>query len=215
MKDVLVALADLTRNTEERIDTELALPVAESLADYMPDVYGIVPPGYIDYIRAFGDTKPPWEDEEGVHMAVPSLSLLHVMRHLADTPAAYAELRDAASEYAVVEFAEVPHGAEEWRFESPVRDVAYVLGAMDAIADDVRQDGEKGDWSEWSADAYGRMTKDMSAPPAFSKDPAGHISASWRQTLRAGGRKAMTSSFEAQSTDMVRVWGESADLDGR
>jgi hypothetical protein len=207
-----VALADATRNADGEIDAELALPVAEALADYMPDVYGMVSPGHIEYVRVSGDAEPPWEDDEGVHMSVPSLSLLHVMRHLADTSDAYAELRDAASKYAAAEFAEVPHGAEEWRFETPVRDAAYVLGAMDAIADDVRQDRGKEGWDEWSADVFGRMTKDVPAPPAFNKDPAGHISASWRQTLRTSGLKGMASCFGAQSTDMVRIWGEGAEL---
>ncbi|MFE9173100.1 hypothetical protein ACFYNZ_27145 [Streptomyces kebangsaanensis] len=213
MKNVLVALAEVTRNGDGRLDPALAVPVAGALADYMPDLYGVVSPGHMDYVRAFEETDPPWKDDTGVHVSVSSLSLLHVIRHLADTPEAYAELRAAVSAYAAAEFVAVPHGAEEWRFESPVRDAAYVLGAMDAVATDVRQDRGEGGWNEWSTDVFGQMAEAVPAPPAFTKDPARHISESWGQTLRAGGQKAMMSCFEAQSAEMVRMWGKGAGLD--
>lgn len=215
MKDVLVTLADVMGREEGTVDAEFALPMAQALADYMPDVYGVVAPGHMDYVRAFGDEKPPWTDDDGgAHVSVSSVSLLQVMRSLADTPTAYAELRDAATGYAATTFAEVPQGAAEWNFESPVQDAAYVLGVMDGVADDVRQDLGAGGWDAWSVDVFGRMTKGVVAPPVFEKDPAGYIGASWRKSLRAGGQKGMVSSFEAQSGDMVRIWSKAAGLDG-
>lgn len=212
MKNVLVAVNDVTSEGRGRLDEALAVPLAEAISDYMPDVYQILPPGNIDYVRAGVDSEPPWQDDDGVHMSMFSVSLIRVMRHISDSPAAYVELRDTVSQHAAALFATVPREGEEWRFESPTRETAYVLGALDAVAEDVRKDLGDDGWKDWSTDVFSRMTKTTSPLPSYGDDPAGHIEISWRQRLRAADQKNMLTRFETQATDMVQVWGKSAAL---
>ncbi|MFF6996060.1 hypothetical protein ACFY93_14110 [Streptomyces sp. NPDC008313] len=214
MKNVLLALGDITDKTEEELDSALAVPVSKALADYMPDVSQILSPGNIDYVRAGVASAPPWKDDDGIHMSLSRVTLLHVMRHLANHPASYAQLRDAASQRAAGSFTAVPRDAEEWRFESPTRETAYVLGAMDAVAEDVQKDlGEDG-WKDWNTDVFSQLTKTSSTLPSYQDDPAGHVEISWQHTLRAAGRKNMLARFGTQTADMVQVWGKGAALDG-
>ncbi|MHB9859747.1 hypothetical protein [Streptomyces sp. YIM S03343] len=213
MKNVVLALDDVTRNGAGHLDPALAVPVSKALADYMPDVYQIVAPGNVEYVRAERDAEPPWQDDDGVHMSVFSTALLHVMRELADSPPAYAQLRDAASRHAAESFASVPRSAEDWRFESPTRAAAYVLGALDAVADDVRKGSGEDNWKDWSTEVFDRLTKTSSTLPAYEDDPAGHIQISWQQTLHATGQKDLLPGLEGQATGMTEVWGKAAGLD--
>ncbi|WP_405772686.1 hypothetical protein OHU34_44470 (plasmid) [Streptomyces sp. NBC_00080] len=172
MKGILLALGEITDKAEGELDSALAVPVSKALADYMPDVYQILSPGSIDYVRAGAGSAPPWRDDDGIHMSLARVTLLHVMRHPADRPATYAQLRDAASQHAAGSFAAVPRDAEEWSFESPTRETAYVLGAMDAGAEDVQKDlGEDG-WKDWSTDVFSRLTRTSSTPPSYQDAPA-------------------------------------------
>ncbi|MEU7558827.1 hypothetical protein [Streptomyces eurythermus] len=215
MKNVLIAVDDVTRDGEGTLDPALAVPLAEALSDYMPDYVKITAPGQVEYVRRAGDSVPPWSDDQGVHMSVFPLTLLHVTRQLADHPAAYAQLRASATREIAEEFAGVPRGAGHERFEAAAGGAGYVLGALDAVAEDVREDlGEDGR-RDWRADVFARLTKDASAPPSYHDDPSGHIVKVWDGKLRGGGQDKLLATLETQSGEMVRAWGEGAALDSR
>ncbi|MDN3258377.1 hypothetical protein QWJ26_00830 [Streptomyces sp. CSDS2] len=215
MKNVLIAVDDVTRDGDGSLDPALAVPLTEALSDYMPDYVKITAPGQVEYVRRAGDSAPPWSDDEGVHMSVFPLTLLHVTRQLADSPAAYAQLRVAATREIAEEFAGVPRAAGHERFEAAAGGAGYVLGALDAVAEDVREDlGEDGR-RDWRADVFARLTKDASAPPSYHDDPSGHIVKAWGGKLRSGGEDQVLTTLETQAGEMVRAWGEGAALDPR
>ncbi|WP_103515333.1 hypothetical protein [Streptomyces sp. SM10] len=224
MKNILVALEDTQGPEDERkISSDFAVPFSKTLADYMPDVYESLRPANIEYIRAGRNSEPPWKDDEGVHMSVASDYLVRLMRRLSETPAAYAQLREAVSRQAAGKLTSVPPDADGSRFATETKSAGYVLGVFDALAEHVHRDRGEGwkslrnlgkiSWEDWRTEVFDRLTEDGSAPPSDERDPAGHLTASWRGTLRTAEAENLLSSLGTQITDMVGTAAKSGGLD--
>ncbi|WP_432134757.1 hypothetical protein [Streptomyces sp. bgisy154] len=215
MKDVLVAAENSLRETNERLEPALRTPLAQALAAYSADTHVILGLGNADYVRHALPTQPAWEDENGVHMSVPRTSMLRIMRSISEDPAAYAILRKATTLEAAEDLTSVTSDTTGPELAAPPSQNSAVLGAFDAIAEDIREDIGSGRAGEWQHDVFIASTKDDSTPTSYTQDPVAYLVASWWRTLREGGPTSSTETFEQQSSAMVDTWSTALGLDGR
>lgn len=209
MKDVLVAVGNGLDDKGGRLDPELSVPLAVALADYAADTDKLLGIGDADHVSHAVPSEPAWEDADGVHMSVLRLELLRTIRALSQEPAAYTALRDAATRYAAEGLAAVRPGTTGAELTVPPARNSRTLGTLDGVRADVLRDlGEK-EADRWQDEVLAGLTKDATEPPSYTKDPVGHLVATWQQTLRAKGADAL----EDQSADLTATWGTALGLD--
>ncbi|MET9774875.1 hypothetical protein ABZ023_11525 [Streptomyces sp. NPDC006367] len=206
MKDVLLALADTTEVNDSSLDPELTAPVSLALADYAPDVFGVLAPGSIDYLRHELPSDKAWEDGKGAHMSVPAASLLRVMVGLSADPDSYANLHRALTGRVAEELPGAAHDKTESAL-SPYPTVAsWVVGDMNAVAAAAREGLGQSESSEWDKKVLARLTEGPAHVPSFGDDPSGHITGSWRATLPRQVPDDLLEVLEAQGAEMTRAW---------
>ncbi|PZH21033.1 hypothetical protein C1I97_00495 [Streptomyces sp. NTH33] len=211
MQNMLAVMSDRTSEKSGEIDADLALPFSQALADYAADVDQILTSVNIDYIRRDTSSTSPWQDEDGVHMSVSVESMRQVIRAISGNPVAYATVRDSITREIADQFAETPHAAGKGGLSLLSKLSARVLGTLDAVAEKAREGG--GDAKSWDRDVLAHLTKNAAIVPAYSKDPAGHLVASWKQKLRTdSSSRGALELFEAQGTEMVRTWSAGLGL---
>lgn len=215
MKDVLIAVEDNLESTGGRLDPILSEPLAESLADYAADTDVMLGIGNADYVSNSLPSKPSWEDSDGVHMAVPRASLLRTVRAVSEEPTAYVVLRMAATRHAAEGLAAVERDTTGAELTAPPTRNARTLGALDAVAADIRRDLGENRAPQWERDVFEGLTKKTPEPPSYSKDPVNHLVDSWRRTLLADGAENSSTALEEQSADMVDAWGKALRLDSK
>lgn len=215
MKDVLLAVEASLKDADGVLDPALRVPLAESLADYAADSHVILGIGNADYVRNGLSSEPAWEDGSGVHMAVPRTWLLQTIRALSEEPTAYVTLRKATTQYSAEGLAAVQPGTTGAQLTAPPMRNARALGALDAVAADVRRSLSEKKAAQWERDVFEELTVNTPASAAYGKDPVGHIVDSWRRTLLANGLESSSTTFEEQSADMVDIWGKALRLDSK
>lgn len=124
----------------------------------------------------------------------------------------YATVRSAATRYAAEHLVAVPRDAKGIGINVPPADNSSVLGALDAVATDVCRDLGDKRATGWKSAVFERSTAGVSAPPAYAKDPVGHLVDSWRQTLRESGPALSADTFGQQSADMADAWAKARGL---
>ncbi|MFI2204119.1 hypothetical protein ACH47Z_25710 [Streptomyces sp. NPDC020192] len=82
-----------------------------------------------------------------------------------------------------------------------------ILGSLDGVAEKVTRGMGQTEARTWGGDVAARLSAHASAPPAYGRDPAGHLIGSWKQELRDAGAENTLARLEAQSMDMSRIWG--------
>ncbi|WP_199825501.1 hypothetical protein VM636_03350 [Streptomyces sp. SCSIO 75703] len=209
MKDVLVAVDRQIERGGGRLEPALRVPLAEALADYAADTEAILGIGTADYVRNAPPTRPAWEDADGVHMAVPRDALLRAVRALSEDASGYVALRMAATRHAAEGLAVVGTGATGAELTAPTVRNARTLGALDAVAADVR----KKEGGRWVRDVFEGLTGKASPPPAYAEEPVDHLVVSWRRSLLSRGVEESPAALEEQSADMADVWGKAVGVD--
>ncbi|MEU1402609.1 hypothetical protein ABZ471_09625 [Streptomyces sp. NPDC005728] len=213
MQNILLAMDDRMGTGAGQVDPALAVPFAEALADYADDTDQILTSVNVDYIRAETQSTSPWEDQTGVHMSISVDSLIHVVRGLSDSPAAYATVRDAATRHIAADFAATPRTSDKVMLGLRAKLAARILGSLDGVAQKVTQDKRQAGAEKWGADVVARLTAHSKAPPAYREDPAGHLLYSWKRELKDAGPKNPLTQLEAQSEDMTRLWARALGLE--
>ncbi|MHC5903159.1 hypothetical protein ACVNF4_04485 [Streptomyces sp. S6] len=205
MRDVLMAVDDTLRSPSNHLDPALRLPFAESLADYSADTQMILGITTGDYVRRAFSSEPAWEDENGVHMSLPTATVERVLRELSQDAAAYVALRTATAREGARELNAVrrdPTGAEP---ASPMARNARVLGFLDAVAEK-RQD------DTWTEAVFRGLAAGPATPPAYGENPVDHIVVSWQGVLRTGAADPL-SALQRQSADMTDIWAKALGID--
>ncbi|MET9097670.1 hypothetical protein [Streptomyces antibioticus] len=209
MKDVLVAVGERLDDKGGRLDPDLSVPLAVALADYAADTDKLFGIGDADHVSHALPSEPAWQDADGVHMSVPREQLLRTVRDLSQEPAAYVALRTAATRHAAEGLAAVKPGTTGAQLTVPPARNSRTLGSLDGVRADVLRDlGEK-EADRWEDEVLAGLTKNAAEPPSYTKDPVGHLVATWQRTLRAKGADAL----EDQSADMTATWGTALGLD--
>ncbi|CAL9405316.1 hypothetical protein [Streptomyces sp. enrichment culture] len=215
MKDVLLAVDDEVTRAGGRLDPGMSVPLAESLADYASDTGVMLGMGSADYVARSSASEPAWEDDEGVHMAVPRAALLRTVRAVSEEPKAFVVLRLAATRHAAEGLAAVERDATGAELAAPPARTAHTLGALDAVAEDVREDLGARKAAEWEREVFQGLTKRIPEPSSYDEDPVNHLIVSWRRALLTKGTEGSRTLLERQSADMVDVWSRALGLDGK
>ncbi|MET8505080.1 hypothetical protein ABZV60_10555 [Streptomyces sp. NPDC004787] len=205
MKSVLYALAPAEGHRVE-LDPTLRPLLASALADYGPDVYARLHSLDPAYTTKAGADIPPWQDAQGVHMAVDYIHLLNVLAAVAEDPEAYAAVRMATARTAERDLASVPAGAAGDAAETPAVRGARALGAMNGVAATVGKrlgDEKSRTWRTRVAEALLASSADA---PAGDGGVAGHLTSTWLRDLRATAPEARADFVEAQPVEMIRIW---------
>ncbi|MFE9120492.1 hypothetical protein [Streptomyces sp. NPDC007172] len=203
MKNVLLALAD---DGGPGVDDRVAVPLAEAVADYADDTHAVLGPGDADYARHGLAADAPWQDGNGVHLAVDRTTLLRALGALSAEPTSYATLRAASTRRAARELASP--GTDPVPAVHPMRN-AWVLGSFDAVADHARKGLGKERLGAWDRTVQSVLTAHMAATvPPYAQDPAGHVLATWQRSLRTTQPGAVFTRLEEQGVLMTRAWGE-------
>ena len=212
MQNLLAAMDDWTSGRDGGVDTDLAVPFSEALADYSADTYQILSSVNVDYIRRDASSTSPWQDGDGVHMSVSQESMLRVMRALSESPVAYATARESITQDVAAQFAETPRTAGKDRLSLVTKLSARVLGALDAVAE--KAEAASGDRKRWDGEVITHLTQNAVEIPPYAKDPVGHLVQTWKQKLRtnADGESVFTSLLESQSTEMTNSWSAGLGL---
>ncbi|MFM9371537.1 hypothetical protein [Streptomyces sp. Da 82-17] len=202
---------EIEQQQEPTIAQELRTPVAAALADYAQDtgeILNAVNDAYIDH-----EDDGAWQDGKTVRMSAPLDELIDVLRALSQSPDAYADLRAAHVRQCAVGLAAVPSRAAGPTYTAPGRNCAAGLGYYDGIAEDIPDSQSK----QWRSDVLQRLRNSMGTPPAYSTDPAQHITASWQRDavrqVKVGGSGFLTD----DSTRILDIWATARgdDLDAR
>ncbi|MEU7558828.1 hypothetical protein [Streptomyces eurythermus] len=206
MRITLEAVGDaLGKSGKRDVDDSLRMPLAELMADYVPDTHEILKELDADYVTHLSDGEP-WEDRSGVHMTVPNEALLRVMRSVSASPSAYAVLRNAEGQYAAHTMARIPGTAKGFDLSTPVVGNALAFGALDGIASDVtaRLSGQEAE--NWNKAVVGALSAAAPAKiPDFKADPAGYVSATWAKGLN-GTTKTESDAFRSQGAEYLSIW---------
>lgn len=208
VRTTLEAVGDaLGKSGEKDVDDSLRMPLAELMADYVPDTHEILKELDADYVTHLSDGEP-WEDRSGVHMTVPNDVLLRVMRSVSASPSAYAVLRNAEGQYAAHTMARIPRTAKGFDLSTPVVGNALAFGALDGIASDVtaRLSGQEA--AKWNRAVVGALGS--AAPekiPDFKADPADYISATWAKGLNDTTRTD-SAAFRSQGAEYLSIWAQ-------
>ncbi|MEW5355223.1 hypothetical protein [Streptomyces sp. 16-176A] len=221
MKDALLAVDDRMRKSgTASLDEELSVPLAEAVADYADDVYGILAPANLDYSKHDSPSDPPWVDAAGAHMSVFQRSLIRVVRGMSVSPSAYAALRMGVTRSAAHALVTTPesaiNAADYSGAEGPSapKANAWVLGALDAIADDVTGDLAKERAADWRKRAFARLTQDAAVSDApYGSARERDIVIAWQNAVRSAGGDDLDTRLRGQGPVLVKAWGEGIRLD--
>ncbi|MFG3228766.1 hypothetical protein ACGF07_28865 [Kitasatospora sp. NPDC048194] len=175
MRAVVLALAD---GRDHHVHPDLRRPLAEALADYAADTHAVLALVDDTYNAHSERQSDAWEDGQGVHFSVQPRELVRAVRGLSDDPTAYALLRAADLRRSAAGFAAVEAPPSDAALEDVVRRAAAPAGAYDAVADDVLRERGADSQRPWRSAALDRFRADGPDPaPAYSADPAGHLTA--------------------------------------
>ncbi|MFE3644621.1 hypothetical protein [Streptomyces sp. NPDC059169] len=211
MRDILLVLDERLEGSESRsIEPSLQVPLAEMLADYANDTHEILKDLDAEYLNHELSGNEPWEDSFGVHMVVPPESLLRVMRAVSENPTAYATIRMAESRRSARVLAETPQGADEAIVNIRACGNALAFGSLDAIASNVTANLTDEKSTAWVSRVAKSISSSMTATPAYTTDPASHITGTWAKSLEAGNRALLT--LRNQSVTMLNIWAEKGNV---
>lgn len=213
MKDVILAVHDELGTADGRVDRQLSLPLARSLADYAADTETILGIGNADYVRRAVPDEPAWEDEHGVHMSVGNVWLLPVVRAVSEDPAAYVTLSKAATRQAAAGLTAVKPGTTGPGLALPSTRNARLLGTWSGVAADVRRDVGKEAAAKWDRAVFEGLTKNTVEPPSYAQDPVNHLVTSWQRELLTRGADNNAEAFEEQGAVLVDAWAKAMPLD--
>ncbi|QEV40524.1 hypothetical protein CP978_20020 [Streptomyces nodosus] len=157
MQSLLTVMSEQVSGNAGELDVDLAVPFSEALADYAEDMDQILASVNVEYIRRDTSSTSPWQDDDGVHMAVSLESLLQVMRSLSESSAAYAILRESITQEIAGRLAETSPDAEKEKLSLLAKLSSRVLGNFDAVAEKAR--GEGGEAGVWDRDVLARLSK--------------------------------------------------------
>ncbi|WP_331445181.1 hypothetical protein [Streptomyces xanthochromogenes] len=208
MKNVLLALAD---DGGPGTDGRVTVPLAEAVGDYADDTNATLGPGDADYARHGLAADAPWQDKNGVHMAVDRRTLLRALSALSAEPTSYATLRAASTRRASGELTSA--GTDP--AVHPMRN-AWVLGSFDAVADHARKGLGKERLGDWDRTVQSVLTAHMAATiPPYAQDPAGHVLATWQRSLHTAQPGAVFTRLEEQGVLMTQAWGKARGTGAR
>ncbi|MFJ9815362.1 hypothetical protein ACIRU3_08815 [Streptomyces sp. NPDC101151] len=209
MRDILQSADDaLTTSGQKSIEPPLRLPLAQLIADYTPDTYEIFKALDADYVKHASDDEP-WSDASGVHMAVWDDTLIRVTRAVADSPDAYAYVRDAQTRHAARVLAGIPRSADGVTLTTPAAGNAAALGVLDAVAQDVAQGTSSQAATEWNKDVIAALKRSAPNPAAsYSSDPAGYIRGTWVAQLSPATTAVAPKEFTEQGVQLLDIWAK-------
>ncbi|WP_225835960.1 hypothetical protein [Streptomyces sp. NK08204] len=209
MKNTLLAIDDrMQKLGVTSLDAEFSTALADALVDYPSDIYGSLAPSEFDHWNHNFPWDPPWEEDGGVHMAVPEKPLMRVMRGLSATPSAYAELRLAVTRSAAHELATTPDSTNHSVIAAAPKTNARALAALDAIADNVTGSLGKEQAADWKNRVFTRLTQVSGSVPPYDKDPEHNITGTWQKDLKSAGNGDLSASLYGQGPVLVKVWGK-------
>jgi hypothetical protein len=208
MRDILSAANDaIDKRGYQALDRSLSMPLAQLLADYVPDTHEILKNLDADYVKHVFE-KEPWEDESGVHMAVSHDDLVRVMRAVSATPSAYATIRTVEGRHAAAELAGIPAGATGYDLSAPAAGDSLALGALDGIATSVVSSLSKGDAEGWESRVKNSLSS--TAPreiPVYRDDPVGYVADSWNKVLK-NSSEGLLLTLREQNIDYLHIWAK-------
>ncbi|MDR3081449.1 MAG: hypothetical protein LBV60_11085 [Streptomyces sp.] len=216
MKRSLLAIAETMDSTGAKsFDASLSAPLTSALADYSEDIFGVL--NLSDgYGRGMGPSDPPWEDNGGIHVAVPQKNIMRVLRGVSSSPAQYSELRLSVTRQAARYLATTPDTKEHNIIAAGPKVIGAVLGGFDAVADDAIGGFDENDSTRWQEKALKGLTE--GAPrtaPSYKKDPEGNIVTTWQLHLAATKPSGVIPAIRNQAPDMTKGWGSGAHLGKR
>ncbi|MEU3755556.1 hypothetical protein AB0H17_22735 [Streptomyces olivoreticuli] len=135
-------------NSSSAAPTNLQRPLAKALAEYTTDTHEILS-GNTDY----PDHNGIWKDDGKLKMSVDRDKLLRTTRGLSEDPNAYGTLHYAESQHISNELDKVSPDAKGYHQQNPLRKAGAVLGAYNAIREDVLNDERAAGYSaaDWKA----------------------------------------------------------------
>ncbi|MDN3258378.1 hypothetical protein QWJ26_00835 [Streptomyces sp. CSDS2] len=208
MRITLEAVGDaLGKSGKKDVDDSLRMPLAELMADYVPDTHEILKELDADYVTHLSDGEP-WEDRSGVHVTVPNEVLLRVMRSVSASPSAYAVLRNAEGQYAAHSLARIPRTAKGFDLSTPVVGNALAFGALDGVASDATARLSAQEAGKWNKAVVGALGAAAPAKvPDFRAEPAGYVSATWAKGLN-GTTRTDSDILRSQGADYLSIWAQ-------
>lgn len=181
-----------------------------ALASYTEDIYEILIPSDVEYVRHALPSDEAWTDAEGAHMSVSPDSLVRIMVSLSVDPEAHGNLRNAMTRHVVQKLAASPRNTSEEALSSYPSITAWELGTMDAVARAARDGLSEDKRDSWEEETLARLSsKTTESVPSFGNDPVGHLITSWQKSLPSDSPDDLLEVLEvleAQSTELVRVW---------
>lgn len=184
MKSILYALVP-PQGHRVRLDPALREPLASALADYSADTYARLHSLDPAYTTNAGAENPPWQDAQGVHMAVDYIHLLNVLVAVSEDPKAYATVRMATTRYAAQDLASVPADAVGDDLSLPSTRSARALGAMNGVALAAHQRlGDEGART-WQTQVAATLLASPAENPSVEENPSGRLTSAWISGLRA------------------------------
>ncbi|MGW4273374.1 hypothetical protein ACWEGQ_13660 [Streptomyces seoulensis] len=152
-------------------------------------------------------------------MSVFQKSLMRVLRGVSATPSAYAELRRGVTRSAAHALVTTPesavNAADYSGAEGPSapKANAWVLGALDAVADDVTGDLAKERAADWRKGVFVRLTQETAeSGTPYGSDRERDIVVAWQKGLASAGDGDLVTRLRGQGPVLVKAWGEGISL---
>ncbi|MFJ2218105.1 hypothetical protein ACIQVO_39225 [Streptomyces sp. NPDC101062] len=220
MRTVLSALAkDVQRRGDHTLDPGLRRPVADALADYAGDVHALLGSGNAASVKNGAPSAGPWQEKDGYHMAVPRDSLLLVVRAVSEDPLAYVAVRDAQTLRAAEALSDVAEDARGFDLSAPASNSARVLATLDAVAEDVLRDRDRGRDGEeaegWRSTVVAKLADGPVRPPSYADDPVRHLVGTWRSALRSAKGEDAFPALREQGVRLVEIWSAAGETDDK
>ncbi|CAM5621865.1 hypothetical protein [Streptomyces griseus] len=208
MKNVVLAVESAAGRDGGAVPAPLRRPLGQALQGYAGDLYEILHglnPAYVN--TAAVPSSGPWEDGTGAHFAVPADTALRAVRAVSDGPAEYAALRSALDDEGVRRFAALAEDARGSATTAVAATDARVTGALAGVADQVAE-GASGGADRWYGEVFAALTEGDRQVPSAASDIGGHLTGSWKSSLRAAAEPDRADLLLQRSERLFVLWAD-------
>lgn len=211
MKNVVLAVESAAGRDGGAVPAPLRLRLGRALQGYAGDLYEILHGLNFAYRTAEVPSSGPWEDETGAHFSVPTATALRAIRAVSDEPTEYAALRSAMDDEGVRRFGGLAEDARGNATTAVAATDARVTGALAGVADQVAKGASTGA-GRWYVEAFAALTAGDRRIPSAASDIGGHLTASWKSSLRAAAESDRADLLLQRSERLFILWADAREV---
>lgn len=211
MKNVVLAVETAAGRDGGAVPAPLRRPLGQALRGYAGDLYETLHGLNFAYKAAETPSSGSWEDGTGAHFSVPTDTALRAIRAVSDDPAEYAALRSAMDDEGVRRFAALAEDARGNATTAVAATDARVTGALAGVADQVAKGASTGA-DRWYGEVFAALSAGDRRIPSAASDIGGHLTASWKSSLRAAAESDRADLLLQRSERLFVLWADAREV---